>query len=143
MRTNFSHSLSREPAVADFPHLDFGLFGQDTGGELLRRHFQREEQHRRAARDFRARFHVLDIGARGMEGHVGAQRGFAHAGPARQDQKVGGLQAAQQLVDIGEAGGDAGNAPAALLAPASARFHRPAQRFVEIERAFAIFARFR
>jgi hypothetical protein len=42
-----------ELAVADLPHLDLGLLGQDTRRELLRRHFEREEQHRRAARHIR------------------------------------------------------------------------------------------
>ena len=68
-----------------------------------------------------------------MEGHVGAQRGLAHAGPPGQDQQVRRLQAAQQIVDIGEAGGDAGNAPAARLRRFG-RFHRAAQRLMEIQR---------
>ena len=76
-----------------------------------------------------------------MERHVGAQRGLAHAGTPGKDQKVGRLQAAQQIVDIGEAGGDAGNAPAARLG-LFGRLHRAAQRFVEIQRAFAVFVGF-
>ena len=76
-----------------------------------------------------------------MEGHVGAQRRLAHAGTAGQDQQVGRLQAAQQIVDIGEAGGDAGNAAAPRLR-LFRQFHRAAQRFVEIQRAFAVFVGF-
>ena len=37
-----------ELAVADLPHFQLCLFGQNTRRKLLRRHFQREEQHRRA-----------------------------------------------------------------------------------------------
>ena len=53
-----------------------------------------------------------------------------------------GCKPAQQRVDIGEARGDAGNAPAAGLG-LFRHFHRAAQASCEIERPLAIFASFR
>jgi len=51
------------------------------------------------------------------------------------------LQAAQQIINVGKAGRDTGDAAAALLRRFR-RFHRPAQCLVEFQRPFAIFAGF-
>ena len=100
-------------------------------------HFEREEQHRCAARDFGTRFLVLHVETRGVERHVGGKGGFAHARASGKDQKIRRLQALQQSIDFGETGGDAGNAAAALLS-AFGGFNGAAQTFCEIDRAFAI-----
>ena len=39
-------------------------------------------------------------------GDVGGKRGLAHAGTARDDDQIGGLQAAHLDVEIAQAGGD-------------------------------------
>ena len=130
-----------ELAVADLPHFDFGLLGQNTSRELLRRHFEREEKNRRAARHFRSGLDVLLPHARGVERHVGGERCFAHAGASGEDQKVRRLQAAQQAVDIGEARCHARNPPAARLRFLR-QFHRAAQAFAEIDGAAAVFRAF-
>ena len=133
--------MFREFAVADLPHLDFGLLGQNTRRELLRRHFEREEQNRRAARHFRAGLHVLHIGARGVERHVGGERRLAHAGTAGDDDQVRRLQTAEQRVDVGKARNQAGNMPAPRLR-LFGQFHGAAQAFGEIDRPCAVFASF-
>ncbi len=48
-------------------------------------------------------------------GDVGGERGLAHAGTAGEDDEVGGLQAAHLGVEVGQAGGDAGQVAVALI----------------------------
>ena len=74
-----------------------------------------------------------------MKRHVGAQRRLAHAGPSRQDQQVRGLQATQQIVDIGEARVDAGNTTAAGNGALGEFPPCAAAISWKIDRAFAIF----
>ena len=55
---------------------------------------------------------------RRAERDLGGQRGFAHAGTARQDQQIGRVQAAQFAVDIAQAGGQAGDVAGLVETPA-------------------------
>ncbi len=50
---------------------------------------------------------------------VGGERGFAHAGPAGQDDQIRGLQAAHLGVEIGQAGGETRQAAVALIGASS------------------------
>src|SRR5713101_3246977 len=54
------------------------------------------------------------IGLGRVEADIGGERGLAHRGPAGEDHEVGGMQAAEQLVEVVEAGRDAGGAAAPL-----------------------------
>jgi len=76
-----------------------------------------------------------------VERHVGGERGFAHARAAGQDDEVGGLQTAEQAVDVGEAGDEAGDAAAARLR-LFGEFDGAAQAFGEVDRAAAVFGAF-
>ena len=58
---------------------------------------------------------LLAIGPGGVEGDVGGERAFAHRGPAGQDDQVGPVQAAQQLVELDEARGHAGELADAVV----------------------------
>src|SRR5690606_18069222 len=75
---------------------DFGLFGYDAGGKLLRRHFQREQAHYaaigRSERAVRLLYRFICVGD--VEGDIGGERRLAHAGAARDDDEVGWLQPA-------------------------------------------------
>ena len=96
---------------------DLGLLGDDAGGELLGRHFEREEPDDAAIGGFDAA-----VGARAalpslgdVEGDVGGERALAHAGASRQDHEVGFLQPAHHAVEVLEAGGEAGQFAVALI----------------------------
>ena len=111
-----------DPDEIRIPHLaapelvgrNLGLLGEDPRRELLGRHFEREE------RD------LCTVGGRpglgagaesgcGTEGDVGCERRLPHAGAARQDDQVGGVQPTQQAVEIDEAGRRAGEPAVALI----------------------------
>ncbi len=95
---------------------DAGLLGDDAGRQLLGRHFEREEADDAAIDGLmgpvgpRPEF----IGFGDIEGDIRRKRGLAHAGTARDDHEIGGLQAAELAVEIGEARRDARQAPVAL-----------------------------
>ncbi len=83
-------------AAPDRARGNAGLLGDDAGGELLGRHFEREE-----ADD--AAIGGLDVpvgpdlavpAAGDVIGDVGGERGLAHAGTAGHDDEIGFLQAA-------------------------------------------------
>ena len=96
--------LGVDPAAADALGRDIGLLGDDAGGKLLGRHFQREEaDHRAVERGLRVG--VAPIGLGHVIGDVGGERRLAHGRAAGDDDQVGGLQAAHLAVEIGEAGG--------------------------------------
>ena len=104
-------------AAADLVGGHARLLGDDAGGELLGRHFEREEADH-AAVDRRRRSvrpGLAAIGLGDVEGDVGRQRRLAHAGAAGEDDEVGGLQAAHVAVEIGKAGGDARQTAVALV----------------------------
>ncbi len=81
---------------------DLRLVRQDTGGELFGRHFHREERGDRAR--------PLGIGELGVGGVVrdrGGERGLAHARASGEDDQVGVVETAEEIVEVGEAGGHA------------------------------------
>jgi hypothetical protein len=93
-----------DPAAADTFRGDIGLLGDDAGGELLGRHFKREET------DYGPVEHAVGIPARAITlghviGDVGGKRRLAHGGAPGDDDEVRRLQPAHFLVEIGEAGG--------------------------------------
>ena len=108
--------LLGQVAAADLVGGHAGLLGDDAGGELLGRHFEREEADRSAVdRLVRAvRLVLAAIMLGDVEGDVGGERGLAHARAAGEDDQVGGLQAAHHAVEVVEAGGEPGQVAVAL-----------------------------
>ena len=114
-----------DAAEVDIAHLaapepvrrDLGLLGEDPRRELLGRHLEGEEGDPGAVgRPFALRLLSAFAEARGgVEGDVGGERGLAHAGAAGEDHQVGGVQPAQQAVEVVEAGGRAGERGVALV----------------------------
>ena len=104
-------------AAADAARRNAGLLGDDTGGELLGRHFEREEADDAAIDGCRYGRRAGPRRARpgDVVGDVGGERGLAHAGAAGEDDQVGGLQAAHLGVEIVQAGGEAGQLAVALI----------------------------
>ena len=112
-----AHLLLGHVAVADLVRGDAGGLGEDAGGELLGGHLEREEADDAA---FDGAFGAVGpgallVGAGDVEGDVGGERGLAHRGAAGEDQEIGGVQAAEALVEVDEAGGEAGEAAVALV----------------------------
>ncbi len=91
--------------------------GQDTHGQLFGAHFQRVEGDHAAVHGLApaVRRRLPAIVARHVEGDVGRQRRLAHRRSAREDQKVGGVQAAQLLVQVVQTGGQARQLALALI----------------------------
>ncbi len=71
--------------------------GQQAREHLVRRHFHAEDADRGLV--LRADGRVL--------GHVHGERGLTHRGATRHDHEVAAAQAAGDLVEVGEAGGQA------------------------------------
>ena len=93
-------------ALADAVGTDPRGFRQNPCGQLLGGHFQGKEADHGAVHQLALTL-IVGFPFSGfcrVVGNVGGQRGLAHGGPARQDHQVGALQAAQQLVEIAEAG---------------------------------------
>ena len=91
-----------EPAVAQPGGVDPCLGRQQPLADLGVAHLQGEEEHR-------------DVGLHRGVGHdAEGEAGLAHAGPGAHHEQVRGLQSGQPLVEVGVAGGHAGDA----LAPA-------------------------
>ena len=84
--------------------LDPALAGEQPGGQLLGRHLEREHADDivGVARLGRVRRDVLRRGGVGGDGD--GQGRLAHARAAGEDDQIGGLQAAQLLVEAGELG---------------------------------------
>ena len=78
------------------------MLGENTCGQLLGRHFQREEADGGTIDDLvRAIALALDaIVLRNVVGDVRYERRFAHRWPAGQDDQVGVLQTAHAIVEI-------------------------------------------
>ena len=106
-----------DPAAADGARGDSGLLGDDAGGKLLGRHFEREEADDAAVDglDVAVGAHFAAPGARDIVGDVGGERGLAHAGTAGDDDQVRLLQPAHLAVEIVQAGGEAGQLAVALI----------------------------
>ena len=76
-------------AAADFFRRNLGLFGENPGGQLLGRHFQRKKRHH-----FLVQFGVVQGGSCHVESDIGRQRGFAHRRPTGQNNQIRGVQPA-------------------------------------------------
>ena len=103
-------------AAADLVGGDLALLGDHAGGELVGRHFEREEADDAAVDGLVRAVRPLPefVGLGDVEGDVGGERGLAHAGAAGDDHEIGRLQAAHHLVEVAHAGRDAGEATVAL-----------------------------
>ena len=103
-----------DAAAADALGRNIGLLGDDAGGELLGRHFEREEaDHGAVERGLGVAARAIGLGH--VIGDVGGERRLAHGGTSGDDDQVGGLQAAHLLVEIGEAGGETRQAAVAPI----------------------------
>src|SRR5580704_6946961 len=100
-----------DAAAADLVRRNTGLLGNDTGGELFGRHFQREETDYSAVDGFSLTIRA-DVALRkclgDIVGDVGGKRRLAHAGAAGKDDEIGVLQAAHAVVEVGQSSGEAG-----------------------------------
>src|SRR5205085_11124019 len=98
-----------DAAAADRARGNAGALGDDTGGELLGRHFAGEEADHAAVGRLGGAvgLHLRYIGFGDVEGDVGGKRRFAHAGATGDDDQIGGLQAAHLGVEITQPRGDA------------------------------------
>ena len=103
--------------LADLVRRHAGGFGEDAGGQLLGRHLEREETDDAAVHHLLVPVlvHFRLVGLGGMVGDVGGERRLAHRRPARQHHQIRGMQSAEQLVDIGESGGETGESAFALV----------------------------
>ena len=106
-----------DAAAPDVARRNAGALGDDTGGELLGRHFQREEADDAAVDggDVAVGARLAALGLGDVVGDVGGERGLAHAGAAGDDDQVGRLQAAHLGVEVFQAGGEAGQLAVALV----------------------------
>jgi hypothetical protein len=129
--------------AADARGGDLGLLGDDAGGELLRRHFQREESDDAAGHglDRAVRARLAFVVLRDLVGDVGRERGLAHGRAARDDDEIRALQAAHQVVEIGKAGRDARESALALVGLAR-EIDRVLQRLGETHEAAVVAADF-
>src|SRR5258705_9992812 len=93
-----------DAAAPDRARRNSALLGDDTGGELFGRHFEREERDDAAVDrgDMAVRLDLAAPGAGDVVGDVGGERGFAHAGTAGEDDQVGRLQSAHLAVEVPE-----------------------------------------
>ena len=130
-------------AAADALGGNAGLLGDDAGGQLLARHFQREEGDDAAVRHLhRAIGLVLGlVGLGDVIGDVGGERGLAHGGAAGEDDEVGGLQPAHFFIEVLEARRNAGK-PAIALVGAGGHVDGIGQGAGEGMEALAVFAGF-
>ena len=119
-------------ALTDFLGGDACLFRQDAVGELLGRHFEGEEAHDRAVDDLGLTVvaMLLAVGFHRVEGDVGGECGLSHRRTAGQDQQIRLVQAAEQLVELGKACGDARELARAIVG-GFGRDHRLGQRRAE------------
>ena len=93
------------------------MFGDDTGCQLLARHFKREEGDQAAINYFHGAIGLVFglVGFGHIVSDVGGKRCLAHGGAARQDDEVGGLKPAHFFVEILEARRNAGKSAIALV----------------------------
>ena len=91
--------LAVQMAGAEFVRVDIGVGGEQAHQQRFLGHFQAEDGHAMSGHG-----HAL--------GDVQRQRGFAHGGPRRQDNQLGGLEAGGHVVKRVIAGGQAGDGAA-------------------------------
>ena len=106
-----------DAAAADVARWNSGPLGDDTGGELFGRHFQREEADDAAVDRFDMPVgpRLAAMGLGDVVGDVGGERGLAHAGAAGDDDQVRRLQPAHLGVEVFQTGGEAGQLAVALV----------------------------
>ena len=93
--------------------VDEALVGEQASGELLARHFEREERNGLVGR-------LCDV-----QRDVQRERRLAHAGARRDQQQVGFVQAVDLPIEVMQAGGETGNV--------AARFGQLLQAVVDIQ----------
>ena len=86
-----------DPPAPDPLRWNLRLLGDDAGGKLLGRHFQREEADDRAVECI-LRISVRPVTLGYMIGNVGGERGLSHRWTPGDDDQVRGLQAAHPVV---------------------------------------------
>ena len=120
---------------------DAGLLGDDACRQLLARHFEREETDDAAIHRLHRAvgLQLAAISLRNVVGDVGRERGLAHGRAAGEDDQIRRLQSAHLLVEVVEAGRDAGKMPVALVGGAR-HVDGGLERFLERMEAAVIFA---
>src|SRR6202034_1613249 len=108
-----------DAAATDLVRRYPGLLGDDAGGELLGRHFEREEADDAAVDGGHVAVGPELAGPRlgDVVSDVGGECGFAHAWPAGQDNQIGRLQPAHPAVEVGQTGRQPGQAAVPLIGP--------------------------
>ena len=118
--TNLSKSSRLHLAAPDLVGRDARIARRGCGWRAARPTFRaRRSRPRRRPRppcqvDAAVRRRAPAIGLGGVERDVGGERRLSHRGTAGQDDQVGRVQAAQLLVELGEAGRDADDLAVAL-----------------------------
>src|SRR5579864_808873 len=115
-RDEFVEILLAHVAAANAVRGHAAFLGEDAGRQLLGRHFKREEADDCAILGHRASIRARDgaVGFGRVERDVGGEGGLAHAGPAGGDDQIGGVEAAEFLVEITKTSGDADRLAIAL-----------------------------
>ena len=106
----------REVPGAQVPDVDPRLGAEHAVGELLARHFEREDRHsppRLLPAVVRVVGRLVGRRHRHVDGDVEDEAGLPHAGACGDDREVPGVKPGGDAVVAGEAGGDAGDSPAA------------------------------
>ena len=109
---------------------------QQTHGQLFSRHFEREEGDNTAIDGLATavRLRLPSIGLGDVEGDIGGERCLTHRGATGEDQKVRGVQAAQLLVQIHQAGRHA-RQPAVTAIGLGGHLDGPAQGIGKVDKA--------
>ena len=104
-------------AASDLRRGDLRLLGNDTGGELFGRHFEREEADDAAILGLERAVGLFGrlIGGRDVEGDIGDEGRLAHGRTSSQNDQVGRLKAAHLPVESLKPRRDAGQAAIAIL----------------------------
>ena len=102
---------------------------------MIRAHFQGEQRNPTLGHRIGVRFlRVAEHGLCRAKGDFGRERGFAHAGAARDDEQIGRMQPARFRIQITQTGGKAGN-PARRRKSLFRMLHGDGQRALKSEEA--------
>ena len=128
-------------AAADLLRADLRLLGKNARGQLLGRHFEREEADDGAVgrlhRAVRLLLGAVRLGD--VVGDVGGQRRLTHRGASGENDEIGRLQAAELVVEIGKTGRQTRQMPVALVGGAR-HLDGSGQRRAEAEEARPVLA---